>query len=61
MTFGPLMLKAVRAEVCRSWLGSGILSTKASSRIRLIFKWGVENELVEPCNASDNCKPSHHC
>ncbi|MCH7599998.1 MAG: hypothetical protein IH973_09590 [Myxococcales bacterium] len=45
--FGPLKLKAVRQQMvdagwCRSYIN------KQVSRLKLVFKWGVENELVSP-------------
>lgn len=45
--FGPLALKAVRARMveqgwCRDYVN------KSVGRLRLIFRWGVENELVPP-------------
>jgi integrase len=43
--FGPLKLKAVRDEMVRiGWARTHI--NKQISRIRHVFKWGVENELV---------------
>lgn len=46
--FGPLALKAVRQKMVekKSWRRSFV--NKAVSRIRHAFKFGVENELVEP-------------
>lgn len=45
--FGSLALKAVRANYvgkgwCRKYVNSSV------NRVRRIFRWGVENELVEP-------------
>ena len=45
--FGPMALKAVR----KGFIGKGWCRTyinKSVSRIRLVFRWGVENELVSP-------------
>ena len=45
--FGPLMLKAVRQKMVDSgWVRESC--NKGVNRIRLVFKWGVENELVAP-------------
>lgn len=45
--FGPLALKACRAEMIRlDWSRRSI--NKQCSRIRSVFKWGVENEQVPP-------------
>ena len=45
--FGPLMLKAVRQNfVDAGWVRESC--NKGTNRIRLVFKWGVENELVAP-------------
>lgn len=45
--FGPLMLKAVRQKfVDAGWVRESC--NKGVNRIRLVFKWGVENELVAP-------------
>ena len=45
--FGPLMLKAVRQKfVDAGWVRDSV--NKGVGRIRLIFKWGVENEMVQP-------------
>lgn len=45
--FGPLALKAVRAKmVGKGWSRKYV--NKSVSRLRHIFRWGVENELVEP-------------
>ncbi|MGH7178701.1 MAG: tyrosine-type recombinase/integrase, partial [Tepidisphaeraceae bacterium] len=47
--FGPLALKAVRNEMIRrGWVRTSI--NKHAARIRHVFKWAVENELV-PANA----------
>ena len=45
--FGPLMLKAVRQK----FVENGCVRescNKNVNRIRLVFKWGVENEMVAP-------------
>jgi len=45
--FGPLMLKAVRQKfVEQGWVRESC--NKGVNRIRLVFKWGVENEMVHP-------------
>ena len=45
--FGPTMLKAVRQKYVDSgWVRK--TSNKSTGRIRSIFRWGVENELVSP-------------
>ena len=45
--FGPLALKAVRQKyVDNGWCRAYV--NKSVSRIRLVFRWGVENELVSP-------------
>ena len=45
--FGPLMLKAVRQKFIEAgWVRESC--NKGVNRIRLVFKWGVENELVQP-------------
>lgn len=45
--FGPLALKAVRAKyVSLGWCRKYI--NKSVCRVRHLFRWGVENELVEP-------------
>jgi len=45
--FGPMMLKAVRAKMVESgWVRNSC--NHGVKRIRRIFKWGVENELVHP-------------
>ena len=45
--FGPLMLKAVRQTfVDQGWVRESC--NKGVNRIRLVFKWGVENEMVAP-------------
>lgn len=45
--FGPLALKAVRQKMIeKGWCRTNI--NKMVSRIKLMFKWAVENELVNP-------------
>ena len=45
--FGPLALKAVRQHFIQTgWVRESC--NKGVNRIRLVFKWGVENELVQP-------------
>ncbi len=45
--FGPMMLKTVRAKMVDSgWVRNSC--NHGVKRIRRIFKWGVENELVHP-------------
>ena len=45
--FGPLRLKAIRAMMIeKGWVRGSI--NKQVNRIRHIFSWGVENELVPP-------------
>ena len=45
--FGPRKLKLVRAEMLRlGWSRTCI--NKHIVRVRRVFKWGVENELIEP-------------
>jgi hypothetical protein len=45
--FGPLKLKAVRQQMITNGLARPVIN-KRISRIRRLFKWGVENELVTP-------------
>lgn len=46
-TFGPKRLKAVRERMIKMrWCRSSI--NKNMSRIRSVFRWGVENEIVAP-------------
>ncbi len=45
--FGPLALKAVRQRMIDDGLARRTIN-HAVNRIRRIFKWGVENQLVEP-------------
>jgi hypothetical protein len=45
--FGPLSLKALRGEMIRlGWCRTNI--NRHVARVRHVFKWGVENELVPP-------------
>lgn len=45
--FGPLSLKALRAEMIKlGWCRTNI--NRQIARVRQVFKWGVENELVPP-------------
>jgi hypothetical protein len=45
--FGPLRLKRVReAMIQRGWCRNHI--NQQVGRIKRVFKWGVQNELVEP-------------
>ena len=45
--FGPLALKAIRQGMIDDGLARGTIN-KAVNRVRRIFKWAVENQLVEP-------------
>ena len=45
--FGPSSLKVVRQRMVESGLSRKVVNARIN-RIRRIFKWGVENELVEP-------------
>lgn len=45
--FGPLALKAVRTKYVGNGWCRGYVN-KSVNRVRHIFRWGVENELVEP-------------
>lgn len=45
--FGPLALKAIRITLVeKGWVRNSV--NRAVGRIRHVFKWGVENELVSP-------------
>lgn len=45
--FGPMALKAVREEfIAKVWCRTYV--NKSVSRIRPMFRWGVENELISP-------------
>jgi integrase len=43
--FGPLGLKAVRQSMIDAGLSRGVINSRIN-RIRRVFKWGVENQLV---------------
>lgn len=45
--FGPIALKAVRQSMIDANLSRGVVN-KRVNRIRRVFKWGVENQLVPP-------------
>jgi hypothetical protein len=45
--FGPLALKAVRQRMIDTDLSRGVINAHVS-RIKRLFKWAVENELVPP-------------
>lgn len=45
--FGPAALKAVRQHMVEQSLARTVVNSRVN-RIRRLFKWGVENELVEP-------------
>ena len=45
--FGPLSLKAVRESMIASDLSRGVVNERVN-RIRRVFKWGVENQIVPP-------------
>jgi integrase len=45
--FGPLALKAVRQKLIQTGLSRGVVNARVN-RIRRVFRWGVENELVSP-------------
>ena len=45
--FSPMSLKAVREEMINADLSRGVINERIN-RIRRVFKWGVENELVPP-------------
>ena len=45
--FGPLKLKAVRQQMIDKGWTRGYVN-KSVGRIRLMFRWGVENEIVRP-------------
>jgi integrase len=45
--FRPSSLKVVREGMIRSGLSRNVVNARIN-RIRRVFKWGVENELVEP-------------
>lgn len=45
--FGPTALKAVRQKMIETKLSRRVINFRVN-RIRRVFKWGVENELVAP-------------
>ena len=45
--FGPSRIKSVREAMIHSGLSRNVVNARIN-RIRRVFKWGVENELVEP-------------
>lgn len=45
--FGPVALKAVRDSMVADDLSRGVVNERVN-RIRRVFKWGVENQLVPP-------------
>jgi integrase len=45
--FGPIALKAVRQAMIDADLSRGVVNARVN-RIRRVFKWGVENQLVPP-------------
>ncbi len=45
--FGPLSLKAVRERMIARGLARGTINARIN-RIRRMFKWGVENQIVDP-------------
>lgn len=45
--FGPLSLKAVRERMIAQGLARGTINSRVN-RIRRMFKWGVENQIVDP-------------
>ncbi len=45
--FGPTALKAVRQSMVETGWSRGVINA-AIGRIRRVFRWGVESELVEP-------------
>ncbi len=45
--FGPVSLRAVRQAMVDSGLSRGVVNERVN-RIRRVFKWGVENQLVPP-------------
>lgn len=44
--FGPMKLKRVREEMVGNDVSRGVVNAR-TNRIRRVFKWGVENELVD--------------
>lgn len=56
-SFGPMMLKAVRQKFVEAgWVRD--TCNKDVKRIRTIFKWGVENEMVAPATPQ-GCRRLH--
>ncbi len=45
--FGPLRLKAVREKMIEAGLARSTINNR-TARIKRVFKWATENELVEP-------------
>jgi integrase len=45
--FGPLALKAIRQKMIEADLCRGVINQRIG-RIRRMFRWGVENELIPP-------------
>ncbi len=45
--FGPMALKAVRQKLIEAKLSRRVINLRVN-RIRRVFKWGVENQLVAP-------------
>lgn len=45
--FGPMALKVVRERMIEQNLSRKVINARVN-RIRRIFKWGVENQIVEP-------------
>ena len=45
--FGPAALKAAREAMVRTGLCRNVVNAR-TNRIRRRFKWGVENQLVDP-------------
>jgi integrase len=45
--FGPLALKAVRQKLIDTGLSRGVINQRVG-RVRRLFRWGVEEELVPP-------------
>jgi len=45
--FGPTKLKTVRDAMVQSGLARKVVNARIN-RVRRVFKWGVENELVDP-------------
>lgn len=45
--FGPLALKTVRQAMIDAGLSRGVVNSRVN-RVRRVFKWGVENQLIPP-------------